>query len=74
MELALLNERHLPLSQDEQDTNRYTLGRIGKYNVAIACLPAGQLGTSSAAAVAVQMQNSFRAIRLGLMVGDRRCP
>ena len=35
----------------------------------MACLPAGQLGTSSAAAVAVQMQNAFPSLQYGLMVG-----
>jgi nucleoside phosphorylase len=47
----------------------YTLGRIGEYNVVIACLPEGQIGTNSAAAVAVQMKLVFTSIRFGLMVG-----
>ncbi|KIW88608.1 uncharacterized protein Z519_10654 [Cladophialophora bantiana CBS 173.52] len=48
---------------------QYTLGRIGKHNVAVACLPAGQLGTSAAAAVAVHMQKTFPALQYGFMVG-----
>jgi nucleoside phosphorylase len=67
--MAMLDERHRSLSQDAQDNNTYTLGRIGEHNVAIACLPSGQLGNNPATAVAAQMQYSFRAIRLGLMVG-----
>src|SRR6201999_4078075 len=47
----------------------YTLGRIGDHNVVLAWLPAGQTGTNSAAAVAIQMKSTFRAIRFGLMVG-----
>jgi len=51
------------------DVAHYTLGRVGRHNVAVACLPAGHLGTSSAAAVAAHMQNAFPALRYGLMVG-----
>ncbi|KIW69219.1 hypothetical protein, variant [Phialophora macrospora] len=51
------------------DLAQYTLGRIGKHSVAIACLPAGQLGTSSAAAVAAHMQSTFPALVYGFMVG-----
>jgi len=47
----------------------HTLGRIGEHNVVLACLPAGQTGTNSAAAVAMQMKSTFRVIRFGLMVG-----
>jgi hypothetical protein len=50
-------------------TNLYTLGRIGEHNVVIACLPAGQIGNNSAAAVAMQMKLAFPSIRFGLMVG-----
>jgi len=47
----------------------YTLGRIDKHNVVIACLPAGLIGTNSAAVVATKMQSDFRSIRIRLMVG-----
>jgi nucleoside phosphorylase len=67
--MAMLDEEHLPLWQHKQDDNVYTLGRIGIHNVAIACLPAGQTGTNSAATVATQMRYSFGKIRFGLMVG-----
>jgi nucleoside phosphorylase len=66
---ALLDEEHERLGQDVNDTNLYTLGRIGQHNVVIACLPAGQTGTNSAAAVAVQMKSTFKSIQFGLMVG-----
>ena len=65
----MLDEEHQDLPQDSTDTNSYTFGRIGEHNVVVACLPAGQLGTSSAAAVASQMRSRFPSIRFGLMVG-----
>src|SRR5271170_3163346 len=66
---AMLGEQHHDLPQNSDDANTYTLGRIGDHNVVLACLPAGQTGTNSAAAVAMQMKSTFRAIRFGLMVG-----
>ncbi|KAH8719449.1 hypothetical protein GQ44DRAFT_775372 [Phaeosphaeriaceae sp. PMI808] len=66
---VLLDEEHQDLPRSHDDANIYTLGRIGEHNVVIACLPAGQTGTNSAAVVAKQMKSTFRAIQLGLMVG-----
>jgi nucleoside phosphorylase len=51
------------------DTNDYTLGKIGQHNVVIAVLPDGEYGTASAASVATSMLNSFPNVRIGLMVG-----
>ena len=65
----MLDEEHPPLDQAAGDTNLYTLGRIGYHNVVIACLPAGQIGTNSAAAVATQIKASFKSVQLYLMVG-----
>ncbi|CVK85250.1 uncharacterized protein FPRN_06873 [Fusarium proliferatum] len=66
----ILDERYQDLSyQDANDTNLYTPGCINNHNVVIACLPAGQLGTSSAAVMAARMKSTFTAIRFGLMVG-----
>lgn len=66
----VLDEEHQGLShQDSNDANSYTLGRIGKHNVVIACLPAGQTGTNPAAVVAARMKSTFTSIRFGLMVG-----
>ncbi|KAF7509335.1 hypothetical protein GJ744_008058 [Endocarpon pusillum] len=65
----MLDEEHNACDHDVNDTNIYTLGRIGEHNVVIACLPEGQTGTNSAAAVAVQMKSTFKSIRFGLMVG-----
>jgi nucleoside phosphorylase len=67
---AFLDEKHdQPEYLHSHDNNDYTLGRIGKHNVAIAVLPDGEYGISSAAGVAKDMLHSFPNIRIGLMVG-----
>jgi nucleoside phosphorylase len=66
----MLDEEHTtPEHNNAHDTNIYTCGTIGKHNVVIACLPGGQIGTNSAAAVANQMKSTFTSTRFGLMVG-----
>lgn len=65
----MLDEEHQDVPHDANDTNIYTLGRIGEHSVVIACLPAGQSGANSAATVATQMKSKFVSIRFGLMVG-----
>ncbi|KKK20668.1 hypothetical protein ARAM_000349 [Aspergillus rambellii] len=65
-----LDETHeKPASLSPNDTNNYTLGKIGKHNVVIAVLPDGEYGPDSAASVATSMLRSFPNIRIGLMVG-----
>ena len=66
---AMLDEHHNPLQQNSRDHNTYTLGRIGRHNVVVACLPTGVMGTVSAARVADQMLRTFEEIRFGLVVG-----
>ena len=66
---GMLDERHSSLPQSTQDSNQYTLGRIGAHNIVIACLPAGILGTTSAANVAFRIQFTFPSLRFGLLVG-----
>lgn len=65
---AMLDEEHPRLRNKDGDDNDYTLGRVGQHNVAVACLPAGGTGKSSASAVATNMLRSF-PIKIGLMVG-----
>jgi len=70
-ELAALEES---LDEEHQhhpsnSANIYTLGRIGEHNIVLACLPAGQIGTNSAAVVAIRMKSDFPMIRFALMVG-----
>src|SRR5690606_7334975 len=68
--MVMLDEEHEALpDQPEGDNNVYTLGRIGEHNIVIACLPAGQMGITSAATVVSQMMARFTAVRLRLMVG-----
>lgn len=55
--------------QDTRDDNAHVLGSIKGHNVAIATLPYGIYGTSSAASVARDMLRTFKNIRIGLMVG-----
>ncbi|KAF3389451.1 Serine/threonine-protein phosphatase 6 regulatory ankyrin repeat subunit A [Penicillium rolfsii] len=62
-----LDEKHVDVSVDDND--EYILGRIGKHNVVIAVLPMGGHGTTSATAVAKDMCNDFKKIRVVLMVG-----
>lgn len=65
-----LDEEHdKPDSLPAHSKNDYTLGRIGRHNVAIATMPLGEYGTASAARVAEEMLHSFPNIRVGLMVG-----
>jgi nucleoside phosphorylase len=65
---AMLYSIHTPLeAQPKHDKNNYTLGSIGKHNVAIACL--SEYGVVSAAVAAKSMQNTFPRLRFGLMVG-----
>ncbi|RDW79149.1 uncharacterized protein DSM5745_06001 [Aspergillus mulundensis] len=66
---AMLDEIHEDLPVKPNDHNAYTLGRIGKHNVAIACLPSGEYGIASAATVATQLLSSFQSVKFGLLVG-----
>lgn len=64
--LEMLDEEHEELHIHSLP---YTLGRIGLHNVIVACLPAGQMGTNSAAGVASQMMSDFKSIHFGFLVG-----
>ena len=65
----MLDEEHPDLEQAENDTNTYTLGRIGHHNVVLACLPSGTTGISAAATAARDLVRSFPRVRFSLMVG-----
>jgi hypothetical protein len=52
---AMLDETHPDLSQPRTDPNTYCLGGIGEHNIAIACLPMGEIGNNAAAAAATQV-------------------
>ncbi|KAL3450494.1 hypothetical protein BJX65DRAFT_14309 [Aspergillus insuetus] len=66
---AILDEEFDNLPVQPNDHNTYTLGRVDKHNVVIACLPSGQYGIASAATVAMHMLSSFQSVRIGLLVG-----
>jgi nucleoside phosphorylase len=67
---AFLDEEHSgPTSVAFNDSNDYTLGRIGKHNVVISVLPDGEYGSASAVTVAKDMLHSFPHVRFGLLVG-----
>ena len=60
--VEMLDEKYEDLPQDSNDSNLYTFGRAGDHNVVTAYLLAGQIGTNSAAAVAMQTKLSFTSI------------
>lgn len=66
---AMLDQKHADLPKPSQDHNAYTLGSIGKHSIVIACLPEGEIGTTSATYAVTQMVNTFPSIKFGLMVG-----
>ncbi|TVY67342.1 Vegetative incompatibility protein HET-E-1 [Fusarium oxysporum f. sp. cubense] len=68
-QLFLDDEHEGPEFVSANDSNNYTLGKIGKHNVVVAVLPHGEYGISSATGVAKDMLHSFPNIRFGLMVG-----
>ena len=67
---AFLDEEHEgPEEVADNDDNDYTLGRVGKHNVAITILPVGEYGIAAATGVAKDLSHSFPNLRIGLMVG-----
>ncbi|KAK9242827.1 hypothetical protein V1506DRAFT_524218 [Lipomyces tetrasporus] len=66
---SLFDRTHKSLDKAQNDSNQYVLGQMGHHMAVAACLPAGEYGTNSAAAVASNMSTSFRSIRFCLLVG-----
>jgi nucleoside phosphorylase len=67
---AMLTYEHgVPRDLPDGDNNAYILGEIEEHKVVLACLPAGRMGTNSAAMVAENMRRTFRSLRFGLLVG-----
>ncbi|KAK1994296.1 purine and uridine phosphorylase [Colletotrichum falcatum] len=65
--MAMLDIEYKCPNLHENDTNSYVLGRVGKHNVAIACM--SSYGSVNAAVVASHMQETFPRIHIRLMVG-----
>lgn len=68
--VALLDKSY-PKPQDlpEGDHNCYEYGRMFSYDVVIASLPSGVVGTNSVAGVASGLLRTFTNVKVGLMVG-----
>ncbi|KAI5465093.1 ankyrin repeat-containing domain protein [Mariannaea sp. PMI_226] len=67
---SFLDEKHdRPDHVSTNDSNIYTLGRVGKHNVVIGVMPDGEYGIAGAVGVAKGMLISFSNVRIGLMVG-----
>lgn len=58
-----------PELAEQNDSNTYFFGRIGKHRIVIGCLPAGRRGTSPATRLATDMMRSFSQLRFFFMVG-----
>jgi nucleoside phosphorylase len=65
----MLDTIHPSLPRPPNDQNTYILGNVGEHNVVIAGLPSGAYGNTSATSVGMQLLSSFRAVRIGLVVG-----
>ncbi|PMD52878.1 uncharacterized protein K444DRAFT_619569 [Hyaloscypha bicolor E] len=50
--VAILDKTHPKSKKENGDDNEYILGRIGVYNIVIACLPAGLIGNGPATIIA----------------------
>lgn len=59
----------LEFPRPAEDLNSYTLGRMERHYVVIACLPSGSYGAQAAAEAVERMKSSFPMIRFVLMVG-----
>lgn len=67
---VMLDEEHESLQvKDGQDSNTYVLGQLCGHQIVIACLPAGEYGTTAATTVASDMLRTFTQVRFALMVG-----
>ncbi|KAI0098563.1 TPR-like protein [Nemania sp. FL0031] len=67
--MAMLDTTHDNLPQPPSDYNNYCLGSIGEFNIAIAGLPSGDIGSHSASVVAARMLATFPNLKIGVMVG-----
>lgn len=66
---ALFDEVHKKLPTAQEDTNYYSLGRIGRHNVVATCLRSGEHGTGPAGEVVLNMRLSFPRVECCFLVG-----
>jgi nucleoside phosphorylase len=70
--LEMIDEEHpLPedFPRDDDDGNLYVFGRIGSHNIVFSSLPAGTIGTNSAASLAIHLRTKCKQMTFGLLVG-----
>lgn len=67
--MGMLEEKHEGLENPMGDESIYYLGRIGKHNVAITCLPKNKIGNNNSATTATRMTTTFPNLKYLLMVG-----
>ncbi|USW53588.1 Putative nucleoside phosphorylase domain-containing protein [Septoria linicola] len=65
----LFDETHPSLYLGNNAQHQYLYGSISGHNVVMGCLPDGQLGEASAAAVAAEMVSAFPSLKFALLVG-----
>ncbi|KAA8652753.1 uncharacterized protein ATNIH1004_001658 [Aspergillus tanneri] len=64
--LATLDKEHSTLPSARK-RNNYILGELSNHNVVVTAMPG--IGNNSATAVVMQLQNDFKSLRFGLLVG-----
>jgi nucleoside phosphorylase len=67
--IAVLDQKYLEVPLGMKRSNLYTLGRIGRHKIVIACVPDSLSSKMSTAAVAYEVRRMFPCIRFWLMVG-----
>jgi nucleoside phosphorylase len=66
---AMLDSFHENLPKLPADNNNYNLGSMGEFNIAIASLPSGEIGSHLASACVTRMLATFPKMTIGFMVG-----
>ena len=66
---ALFESDYANFEVSSNDDNHYAFGNIGHHKIVAACLPHGEYGTNSAAAVTSHISRSFPTIKFFLLVG-----
>jgi nucleoside phosphorylase len=65
----MLDEEHeMAFDKEPGDQNQYILGKAGRHNVVLACLP-GEQGKGAAAMAAKDLGRTFQAVEWRLLVG-----
>ncbi|KAL7790905.1 hypothetical protein V8C37DRAFT_383580 [Trichoderma ceciliae] len=65
---TMLDHRHAEILKPPRDYNAYTLGSIGRHNIAIACLAKRRTGTDPATIVEARTASTSLSIKASLMM------